>query len=60
VVSVVAQPDQRYPWPPDEATEWWTATRERVREQIMEYHDTKPEPLETKVQPLDLKDDPLV
>ena len=42
------------------ATEWWTATRERVRAQIMEYHDTKAEPLETKVQPLDLKDDPLV
>jgi len=60
VVSVVAQSDQRHAWPPADATDWWTGLRERVRAQIMEYHDTKAEPLETKVQPLDLKDDPLV
>jgi hypothetical protein len=57
VVSVVAQPDQRYPWPPVDASEWWTGLRERVRAQIMEYHDTKAEPLEMKAE---TKDDPLV
>lgn len=44
VVCVVAQPDQRYPWPPSPEAEWWTELRERIRTQIMEYHDTKVEP----------------
>lgn len=41
VVSVVAQPDARHPWPPTAEAEWWTALRERIRAQILEYHDTK-------------------
>lgn len=45
VVSVVAQPDARYPWPPAHEAEWWTEQRERVRAQILEYHDTKAAPL---------------
>jgi hypothetical protein len=45
IVSVVAQPDQRYPWPPAADAEWWSELRERVRAQILEYHDTKAEPL---------------
>jgi hypothetical protein len=45
VVSVVAQMDQRYPWPPADATAWWADLRERVRAQIMEYHDTKADPI---------------
>ena len=52
VVCVVAQPDQTYPWPPPSEAEWWTDLRERVRAQIMEYHDTKAEPPETKDEPL--------
>jgi len=39
IVSVVAQPDQRHAWPTADA-EWWTDLRERIRAQIMEYHDT--------------------
>jgi hypothetical protein len=45
IVSVVAQPDQRYLWPPSADAEWWTELRERIRAQILEYHDTKAEPL---------------
>jgi hypothetical protein len=56
VVSVVAQSDVRHAWPPADATEWWTGLRERVRAQIMEYHDTKAEPLEMKAE---TKEDPL-
>ena len=41
IVSVVAQPDQRHPWLPTAEAEWWTDLRERIRVQIMEYHDTK-------------------
>lgn len=52
VVCVVAQPDQRYPWPQTDEALWWTDLRERIRGQIMEYHDTKAEPLETKEDPL--------
>ena len=52
VVCVVAQPDQRYAWPPSVETDWWTHLRERVRAQIMEYHDTKADPLETKDEPV--------
>ena len=52
VVCVVAQPDQRYAWPPPVETDWWTDLRERVRAQIMEYHDTKADPLETKDEPV--------
>jgi hypothetical protein len=48
VVSVVAQPDQRYGWPQPEEAAWWLDLRERIRGQIMEYHDTKAEPVETK------------
>ncbi len=44
VVFVVAQPDQRYPWPPTAEGTWWMDLRERIRVQIMEYHDTKAEP----------------
>jgi len=58
VVCVVAQPDQRYPWPqPDEAA-WWTELRERIRGQIMEYHDTKAEPLEPKDDPIESDEPP--
>jgi hypothetical protein len=60
VVCVVSQPDQRYAWPPPDASEWWADLRERVRAQIMEYHDTKAEPPEPKAEPLDAKHDPLV
>lgn len=60
VVSVVARPDQRYAWPPAAATEWWAELRESVRAQIMEYHDTKADPPEPKIEPADTKDDPLV
>jgi hypothetical protein len=41
IVSVVAQPDQLQPWPPAAEGEWWAELRERVRAQILEYHDTK-------------------
>jgi hypothetical protein len=58
VISVVAQTDQRDAWPPANATEWWAVLRERVRAQIMTYHDTKAEPLETPAQPLETKDHP--
>ncbi len=44
IVSVVAQPDQRHAWPPSAEGAWWTGLRERIRAQIMEYHDTKAEP----------------
>jgi hypothetical protein len=44
IVSVVAQPDQRYPWPPTTGPKWWTELRERIRAQILEYHDTKAPP----------------
>jgi hypothetical protein len=44
IVSVVAQPDQLHTWPPSAEAEWWTDLRERIRAQIMEYHDTKAEP----------------
>jgi hypothetical protein len=43
IVSVVAQPDQLHTWPQSDEAVWWTALRERIREQIMEYHDTKAE-----------------
>ena len=59
VVSVVAQPDQRYPWPPTAVADWWADLRERVRTQIMEYHDTKAEPPDPKVETLGTKDEPL-
>jgi hypothetical protein len=59
VVSVVAQTDRRSAWPqPDEAA-WWLDLRERIRGEIMEYHDTKAEPIEPKDDVLD-KDDPPV
>ena len=45
IVSVVAQPDQRDPWLPTAEAEWWMDLRERIRVQIMEYHDTKTAPL---------------
>jgi hypothetical protein len=45
IVSVVAQPDQRHVWPPPAEGKWWTDLRERVRAQIMEYHDTKADPI---------------
>jgi hypothetical protein len=45
VVCVVAQPDQRYPWPPPAEGAWWADLRERIRTQIMEYHDTKADPV---------------
>lgn len=41
IVSVVRQPDQRVSWAPTVDAEWWTELRERVRAQILEYHDTK-------------------
>ncbi len=44
IVSVVAQPDQLHTWPPSAEAEWWTDLRERIRAQIMEYHDTKAAP----------------
>jgi len=43
IVSVVAQPDRRAEWTPAVDTEWWTELREKVRAQILKYHDTKPE-----------------
>lgn len=46
IVSVVAQPDQLYTWPPSAEADWWTDLRERIRAQIMEYHDTKAAPPE--------------
>jgi hypothetical protein len=52
VVCVVSQPDARYKWPQSDETAWWLDLRERIRGQIMEYHDTKAEPLETKDDPL--------
>jgi hypothetical protein len=52
IVSVVAQPDQRHVWPQPAEGRWWTDLRERVRAQIMEYHDTKAEPIvDTKADP---------
>lgn len=44
IVSVVAQPDQLHSWPPPAEADWWTDLRERIRVQIMEYHDTKAVP----------------
>ena len=44
IVSVVGQPDQRPAWAPSTEVEWWTELRERIRVQIMEYHDTKATP----------------
>jgi hypothetical protein len=41
IVSVVAQPDQILAWPAAADAEWWTDLRERIRAQILEYHDTK-------------------
>lgn len=53
IVSVVAQPDQRHVWPPQAEAKWWTDLRERVRAQIMEYHDTKADPIvDTKADPI--------
>lgn len=55
VVCVVHQPDQREPWPASADPKWWTDLRERVRAQILEYHDTKAPPAEhpdTEAEPL--------
>ena len=41
VVSVVHQPDQRQAWPESADLKWWTDLRERIRAQILEYHNTK-------------------
>lgn len=41
IVSVVAQPDRRQEWLPTMDGEWWAALRERIRAQILDYHDTK-------------------
>jgi hypothetical protein len=41
IVSVVSQPDRRDTWSPSASDDWWTDLRERVRAQILEYHDTK-------------------
>ncbi|MEP6693374.1 MAG: hypothetical protein ABJB39_01875 [Chloroflexota bacterium] len=41
VVSVVARPDVTYPWPPSDEAAWFADQCERIRSQIMEYHDTK-------------------
>jgi hypothetical protein len=44
VVSIVAQPDQRIAWPESADGKWWTDLRERIRAQILAYHDTKADP----------------
>jgi hypothetical protein len=44
VVSVVAQRERREPWTPPVDAAWWTDLRERIRTQILEYHDTKAAP----------------
>jgi hypothetical protein len=59
VVCVVAQPDRRYPWPQSDETVWWLDLRERIRGQIMEYHDTKAEPLEPKDDPIESDEPPV-
>jgi hypothetical protein len=59
VVCVVAQPDQRCEWPQADEAAWWTDLRERIRLQIMEYHDTKAEPVETKDDPIESGDPPV-
>ena len=41
IVSVVAQPDQLLAWPAAADADWWADLRERIRAQILEYHDTK-------------------
>jgi hypothetical protein len=59
VVCVVAQPDQRYEWPQSDETVWWLDLRERIRGQIMEYHDTKAEPVEPKDDPIESDEPPV-
>ena len=47
VVCVVHQPDQRHEWPATTDAKWWSALRESIRTQILEYHDTKaPSPVD--------------
>lgn len=46
VVCVVHQPDQRQLWPESADLKWWTDLRERIRAQILEYHNTKAPPPE--------------
>jgi hypothetical protein len=43
-VSVVAQPDHQHEWPQSDEAKWWSDLRERIRAQIIEYHDTKAVP----------------
>lgn len=59
IVSVVAQPDQLHTWPPSDDASWWAELRERIRAQIMEYHDTKPEPPEAQGAPPDKDERPV-
>jgi hypothetical protein len=59
VVCVVAQTDQRYPWPQADEASWWTDVRERIRGQIMEYHDKKAEPVELKAGSLEMDEPPV-
>lgn len=41
IVSVVAQPDERYAWPPAAEDAWWVALREKFRTQVLEYRDAR-------------------
>ncbi len=40
-VSVVAQPDERYAWPPAAEAAWWTALREKLRTGVVRYRGAK-------------------
>ncbi len=41
IVSIVAQPDERYAWPPVSEATWWVDLRERFRTQVLRYRSVK-------------------
>lgn len=41
IVSVVAQPDERYAWPPAAEAAWWVALQEKFRTQVLEYRGAR-------------------
>lgn len=40
-VSIVAQPDERFSWPPAAEAQWWTAASERFKTEVVRFRQTK-------------------
>lgn len=40
-VSIVAQADQRFTWPPASEAQWWTAAGERFKTEVVRFRQTK-------------------